>query len=165
MQKWPVRRGTPLCRKSSLPVMPMITGQRVIDTMFPIAKGRNGVRARDLSAAEKPWFSISLPSGADVDIVVYIGCGERGNEMTDVLSEFPELQDPQNRVFADEAHRADCQHLGYAGGCARGFHLYGHHHCGILPRYGLFGGGHGRLHFPLGRSAARNVRPFGRNAR
>ncbi|MEG2396495.1 MAG: V-type ATP synthase subunit A, partial [Oscillospiraceae bacterium] len=92
MQKWPVRRGRPYKRKLS-PNMPLITGQRVIDAMFPIAKG--GVAAiPGPFGSGKTVTQHQLAKWAEADIVVYIGCGERGNEMTDVLNEFPELIDP-----------------------------------------------------------------------
>ena len=93
MQKWPVRQGRPYQRKLS-PDMPLITGQRVIDTLFPIAKG--GVAAvPGPFGSGKTVVQHQLAKWADADIVVYIGCGERGNEMTDVLNEFPELKDPK----------------------------------------------------------------------
>ncbi len=93
MQKWPVRRGRPYVRKLS-PDMPLITGQRVIDTLFPIAKG--GVAAvPGPFGSGKTVVQHQLAKWAEADIVVYIGCGERGNEMTDVLNEFPELVDPK----------------------------------------------------------------------
>lgn len=93
MQKWPVRRGRPYLRKLS-PDMPLITGQRVIDTLFPIAKG--GVAAvPGPFGSGKTVVQHQLAKWAEADIVVYIGCGERGNEMTDVLNEFPELVDPK----------------------------------------------------------------------
>ena len=93
MQKWPVRRGRPYQEKL-VPEMPLITGQRVIDTMFPIAKG--GVAAvPGPFGSGKTVVQHQLAKWADADIVVYIGCGERGNEMTDVLMEFPELKDPR----------------------------------------------------------------------
>ena len=92
MQKWPVRRGRPYKEKLT-PEMPLVTGQRVIDTMFPIAKG--GVAAvPGPFGSGKTVVQHQLAKWADADIVVYIGCGERGNEMTDVLMEFPELKDP-----------------------------------------------------------------------
>ena len=92
MQKWPVRRGRPYAKKLS-PDKPLITGQRVIDTMFPIAKG--GVAAiPGPFGSGKTVTQHQLAKWAEADIVVYIGCGERGNEMTDVLNEFPELIDP-----------------------------------------------------------------------
>lgn len=93
MQKWPVRVGRPYKKKLS-PDMPLITGQRVIDTLFPIAKG--GVAAvPGPFGSGKTVVQHQLAKWAEADIVVYIGCGERGNEMTDVLNEFPELIDPK----------------------------------------------------------------------
>lgn len=93
MQKWPVRVGRPYQKKLS-PDMPLVTGQRVIDTLFPIAKG--GVAAvPGPFGSGKTVVQHQLAKWAEADIVVYIGCGERGNEMTDVLNEFPELIDPK----------------------------------------------------------------------
>lgn len=93
LQKWPVRVGRPF-KEKLLPNMPLITGQRVIDTFFPIAKG--GVAAvPGPFGSGKTVVQHQLAKWADADIVVYIGCGERGNEMTDVLNEFPELIDPK----------------------------------------------------------------------
>ena len=93
MQRWPVRRGRPY-RKKLPPKMPLVTGQRVIDTFFPIAKG--GVAAvPGPFGSGKTVIQHQLAKWAEADIVVYIGCGERGNEMTDVLKEFPELKDPK----------------------------------------------------------------------
>ncbi len=93
LQKWPVRVGRPFKKKLS-PNMPLITGQRVIDTLFPIAKG--GVASvPGPFGSGKTVVQHQLAKWADADIVVYIGCGERGNEMTDVLNEFPELIDPK----------------------------------------------------------------------
>ena len=93
MQKWPVRRGRPYKQKLS-PDRPLVTGQRVIDTLFPIAKG--GVAAvPGPFGSGKTVVQHQLAKWAEADIVVYIGCGERGNEMTDVLNEFPELKDPK----------------------------------------------------------------------
>ena len=91
MQKWPVRRGRPYLKKLP-PAVPLVTGQRVIDTFFPIAKG--GVAAVPFGSG-KTVIQHQLAKWAEADIVVYIGCGERGNEMTDVLNEFPELKDPK----------------------------------------------------------------------
>ena len=93
MQKWPVRKGRPY-KKKLPPTMPLVTGQRVVDMFFPIAKG-------GVAAVPGPFGSgqtviqHQLAKWAEADIVVYIGCGERGNEMTDVLNEFPELKDPK----------------------------------------------------------------------
>ncbi len=93
MQKWPVRKGRPY-KKKLAPSMPLITGQRVVDTFFPIAKG--GVAAvPGPFGSGKTVIQHQLAKWAEADIVVYIGCGERGNEMTDVLNEFPELKDPK----------------------------------------------------------------------
>jgi len=93
LQKWPVRRGRPYKEKMA-PDIPMITGQRVIDTMFPIAKGGAAAVPGPFGSG-KTVVQHQLAKWSDVDIVVYIGCGERGNEMTDVLREFPELSDPK----------------------------------------------------------------------
>ncbi len=93
MQTWPVRLGRPYSKKLA-PAMPLITGQRVIDAFFPIAKG--GVAAvPGPFGSGKTVIQHQLAKWAEADIVVYIGCGERGNEMTDVLNEFPELKDPK----------------------------------------------------------------------
>ena len=93
LQKWPVRQGRPYQKKLS-PDMPLVTGQRTIDTLFPIAKG--GVASiPGPFGSGKTVVQHQLAKWAEADIVVYIGCGERGNEMTDVLNEFPELKDPK----------------------------------------------------------------------
>lgn len=94
MQKWPVRVARPY-KEKLMPDMPLVTGQRVIDTFFPIAKG--GVAAvPGPFGSGKTVVQHQLAKWADADVVVYIGCGERGNEMTDVLNEFPELKDPRS---------------------------------------------------------------------
>ena len=93
MQRWPVRKGRPY-KKKLPPEMPLVTGQRVVDTFVPIAKG--GVAAvPGPFGSGKTVIQHQLAKWAEADIVVYIGCGERGNEMTDVLNEFPELKDPK----------------------------------------------------------------------
>ncbi|MDW5299739.1 MAG: V-type ATP synthase subunit A [Sedimentibacter sp.] len=93
MQKWPVRKGRPY-KEKLVPERPLVTGQRVIDTLFPISKG--GVAAvPGPFGSGKTVVQHQLAKWADAEIVVYIGCGERGNEMTDVLMEFPELKDPR----------------------------------------------------------------------
>ncbi len=93
LQKWPVRRGRPY-RQKLAPSAPLVTGQRVIDTLFPIAKG--GVAAvPGPFGSGKTVVQHQLAKWADADIIVYVGCGERGNEMTDVLNEFPHLSDPK----------------------------------------------------------------------
>lgn len=92
LQKWPVRRGRPIARKLN-PEEPLATGQRVIDTMFPVAKGGAAAVPGPFGAG-KTVVQHQIAKWADVDLVVYVGCGERGNEMTDVINEFPELIDP-----------------------------------------------------------------------
>ncbi len=93
IQKWPVRVGRPYEKKYS-PERPLCSGQRIIDTMFPIAKGGTAAVPGPFGSG-KTVVQHQLAKWSDVDIVVYIGCGERGNEMTDVLREFPELKDPR----------------------------------------------------------------------
>ncbi len=94
LRKWPVRKGRPYREKLS-PNTPMVTGQRVVDTLFPIARG--GVASvPGPFGSGKTVVQHQLAKWADADIIVYIGCGERGNEMTDVLNEFPELKDPKS---------------------------------------------------------------------
>lgn len=93
MQKWPVRKGRPYARKLN-PVEPMTTGQRVVDTFFPVAKGGAAAVPGPFGAG-KTVVQHQIAKWGDAEIVVYVGCGERGNEMTDVLNEFPELKDPK----------------------------------------------------------------------
>ena len=94
MQKWPVRVGRPYKHKYP-PVIPLQSGQRIVDTFFPVAKGGTAAIPGPFGSG-KTVMQHALAKWSDVDIVVYIGCGERGNEMTDVLREFPELEDPRN---------------------------------------------------------------------
>ena len=94
IQRWPVRIARPYSRKY-VPSRPMNSGQRIIDTMFPIAKGGTAAVPGPFGSG-KTVVQHQLAKWSDVDIVIYIGCGERGNEMTDVLMEFPELKDPRN---------------------------------------------------------------------
>lgn len=94
MQKWPVRVSRPYAKKFT-PSSPLCSGQRVIDTMFPLAKGGTAAVPGPFGSG-KTVVQHQLAKWSDVDIVIYIGCGERGNEMTDVLMEFPELKDPRN---------------------------------------------------------------------
>ncbi|MCK9443964.1 MAG: V-type ATP synthase subunit A [Tissierellaceae bacterium] len=93
MQKWPVRKGRPYGRKLN-PDEPLITGQRVIDTFFPAAKGGTAAVPGPFGSG-KTVVQHQLAKWADAEIIVYVGCGERGNEMTDVLMEFPEIKDPR----------------------------------------------------------------------
>ena len=93
IQKWPVRRGRPYSRKLD-PIRPLVTGQRIIDTFFPVAKGGAAAIPGPFGSG-KTVVQHQLAKWADAEIVVYVGCGERGNEMTDVLMEFPEIIDPK----------------------------------------------------------------------
>ncbi|KGM94924.1 ATP synthase subunit A [Clostridium novyi A str. 4552] len=93
MQKWPVRKGRPYAEKLN-PEAPLVTGQRIIDTFFPVAKGGAAAVPGPFGSG-KTVVQHQLAKWGDAEIVVYIGCGERGNEMTDVLNEFPELKDPK----------------------------------------------------------------------
>jgi V/A-type H+-transporting ATPase subunit A len=93
MQKWPVRKGRPFAKKLN-PDVPLLTGQRVIDTFFPVAKGGTAAIPGPFGSG-KTVVQHQLAKWADTEIVVYVGCGERGNEMTDVLMEFPEIIDPK----------------------------------------------------------------------
>ena len=94
LQRWPVRIARPYTKKY-VPSRPMNSGQRIIDTLFPIAKGGTAAVPGPFGSG-KTVVQHQLAKWSDVDIVIYIGCGERGNEMTDVLMEFPELKDPRN---------------------------------------------------------------------
>ena len=96
MQKWPVRRGRPYKVKQD-PHLLLVTGQRIFDTMFPVAKGGTAMIPGGFGTG-KTVAEQTLAKWSDTQIVVYIGCGERGNEMTDVLSEFPELVDPRTKM-------------------------------------------------------------------
>ncbi|WP_461205508.1 V-type ATP synthase subunit A [Clostridium sp. DL1XJH146] len=93
LQKWPVRKGRPYKSKIN-PEEPMVTGQRIVDTFFPVAKGGTACVPGPFGSG-KTVVQHQLAKWGDAEIVVYIGCGERGNEMTDVLNEFPELKDPK----------------------------------------------------------------------
>lgn len=93
MQKWPVRKGRPYKKKLD-PDIPLVTGQRVIDTFFPVGKGGTAAIPEPFGSG-KTVVQHQLAKWADAEIVIYVGCGERGNEMTDVLMEFPELEDPK----------------------------------------------------------------------
>lgn len=99
MQKWPVRKGRPYKEKLS-PTQLMSTGQRVIDTFFPVSKGGTACIPGPFGSG-KTVVQHQLAKWADADIIVYVGCGERGNEMTDVLMEFPELHDPRTVLVAN----------------------------------------------------------------
>ena len=92
-QKWPVRIPRPIKARKPLSI-PLVTGQRVLDTMFPIAKGGSAALPGGFGAG-KTMLQHSIAKFCDADIIIYVGCGERGNEMTQVLEEFSELKDPK----------------------------------------------------------------------
>ena len=150
MQKWPVRKERPY--KEKLPLdMPLITGQRVVDTFFPIAKG--GVAAvPGPFGSGKTVIQHQLAKWAEADIVVYIGCGERGTERS------------KDGTVPDGTYRIDCKYFGYAGCSQRGIDLYRYYHRRIFQGYGLFRCTYGRFHFQMGRSIKRNVRSSAGNA-
>jgi V/A-type H+-transporting ATPase subunit A len=106
LQRWPVRRARPFVSRRGANV-PLITGQRILDTFFPVAKG-GAAGIPGPFGSGKTVTQHSIAKWADADIIVYIGCGERGNEMTEVLQEFPHLIDP-NTPFG--THRADSEHV------------------------------------------------------
>jgi V/A-type H+/Na+-transporting ATPase subunit A len=93
MQKWPVRKARPVAKKYD-PTLPLVTGQRIIDTFFPIAKGGTAAIPGGFGTGKTVMLH-QLAKWSDAQVVIYVGCGERGNEMTDVLREFPELEDPK----------------------------------------------------------------------
>ena len=95
IQRWPVRKGRPYTTKQD-PMLPLVTGQRVFDTIFPVTKGGTAMIPGGFGTG-KTVAEQTLAKWSDTQIVVYIGCGERGNEMTDVLTEFPELMDPRTK--------------------------------------------------------------------
>ncbi len=101
-------------RSSEIPAsVPLVTGQRIIDTMFPIAKGGTAAIPGGFGTG-KTMTQHQIAKWADADIIIYIGCGERGNEMTQVLEEFPELIDPKPEI-SDGQNRTDRQYIQHAG--------------------------------------------------
>jgi V/A-type H+/Na+-transporting ATPase subunit A len=128
---WPVRKPRPAAGR--LPAdAPMVTGQRILDTLFPVARGGRAALPGGFGTG-KTVLQESLAKWCDADIIIYVGCGERGNEMAEVLDEFPPARGPAHRPQADGAHGHHRQHLEHAGGGARGVDLHRHHGGGILP--------------------------------
>ena len=113
IQRWPVRNGRPYTRRMA-PDAPLVTGQRVIDTLFPVAKGGTACVPGPFGSG-KTVIQHQLAKWANADIIVYVGCGERGNEMTDVLQEFPQLKDPKTGEVLDESYRPHRQYIQHAG--------------------------------------------------
>ena len=132
--------------------MPLVTGQRVIDTFFPIAKG--GVAAvPGPFGSGKTVIQHQLAKWAEADIVVYIGCGERGNEMTDVLNEFPELKDSKTGQSFDAENGSDRKYIGYAGCGVRRLFIQVSRLRNISVICRLFGCPDGGLHIQVGEGA------------
>ena len=142
---------------------PMITGQRILDTLFPVARGGRAALPGGFGTG-KTVLQEALAKWCDADVIVYVGCGERGNEMAEVLDEFPQLEDPRTRPAARRAHRDHRQHVEHAGRGARGQHLHGDHGRRVLPRPGPERRADGGLDQPLGRGPARGVRAARRTA-
>mgnify|MGYP005852817533 CR=1 FL=1 len=133
MQKWPVRVGRPY-REKLPPEIPLITGQRVIDTLFPVVKGGTACIPGPFGSG-KTVTQHQLAKWSDTEIVVYIGCGERGNEMTDVLIEFPHLKDP--RTGEPLMKRTVLIHIGHAYGSQGSVYIYGNYNSRIFQGYGV----------------------------
>ena len=131
---WPVRKPRPVAAR--LPGSgPLVTGQRILDTLFPVARGGRAALPGGFGTG-KTVLQEALAKWCDADVIVYVGCGERGNEMAEVLHEFPQLDDPRPRAAAHGAHGHHRQHLEHAGGRARSEHLHGDHRGRVLPRSG-----------------------------
>ena len=163
LQRWPVRKPRPY-RSRRRQTEPLITGQRVLDTFFPLAKGGAAVIPGGFGAG-KTVTQHSIAKWSDAQVVIYIGCGERGNEMTEVLQEFPELVDPRNGrpLMERTVLIANTSNMPVA---AREASIY----TGItIAEYYRDMGYHvalmADLDLPLGRSPARDLGPVGGNAR
>ena len=148
LQVRPVRQAGKFADKIAAEV-PLLTGQRVIDTLFPVAKGGTAGIPGPFGAGKTVTLH-QLAKYADADIVVYVGCGERGNEMTDVLTEFPELKDPKTgRPLMERTILiANTSNMPVA---AREASIYtGNNDSGVLQGHGIRRGAHGRLHLKMG---------------
>ena len=160
-QKWPIRIPRPIAKRYPAD-RPLVTGQRILDTLFPIAKGGTAALPGGFGTG-KTMTQHQLAKWCDADIIIYIGCGERGNEMTNVLEEFGELEDPKtgNLLMDRTALIANFKH---AGGGKGGEHLYRNYLSGILPGYGLSRGNYGGFHLKMGGGAPGAFRAFRGNA-
>ena len=156
-QRWPVRRPRPFAERLE-PNRPLITGQRVLDTFFPLVRGGSAALPGPFGTG-KTVLQHSLAKWSDAQVIVYVGCGERGNEMTAGAAGVPRARRPAQRAAAHGANDPRRQHLEHAGRRARGEHLHRHHAGRVLPRHGLPRRADGRLHLALGRGAARDRRP------
>ena len=163
LSRWPVRDPRPIGDRLD-PSTPLITGQRAIDVLFPIARGGAATIPGGFGTG-KTVLQQSLAKWAHADVVVYVGCGERGNELTEVLQEFPALVDPRTGASLMERTDPDREHLEHAGRRPRGVDLHRDHGGRVLPRPGLPRRADGRLDEPLGRGAARGLQPARGDAR
>ncbi len=135
MQKWEVRRPRPF-REKLEPNILLVTGQRVIDAFFPIARGGTACIPGPFGSG-KTVTQQQLAKWADANIIVYVGCGERGNEMTEVLTTFPQARRSQDQAAAYGKNHFDCQYFQHAGGCERGEYLHRNYDRGILQGHGI----------------------------
>ena len=131
---WPVRTPRPVRRRLP-PDTTMVTGQRILDSLFPVARGGRAAMPGGFGTG-KTVLQETLAKWCDADVIVYVGCGERGNEMAEVLHEFPAAGRPAHRPAADGAHGDHRQHLQHAGRRARGHHLHRRHRGRVFPRPG-----------------------------
>ena len=156
MQKWPVRRPRPHSRRLP-PSVPLITGQRIIDTFFPMAKGGSASIPGPFGSG-KTVTQQQLAKWSDANIIIYVGCGERGNEMVDVLDSFPKLIDPTtgHPLMERTILVANTSNMPVS---AREASIYtGITIAEYLPRHGLRRGFDGRFHKQMGRSTTRSFR-------
>ena len=158
-QRWPVRRPRPV-RTRLHAAQPLVTGQRVLDLLYPLARGSTAAVPGGFGTGKTVLLQ-QIAKWCDADVIVYVGCGERGNELADVLGELSGLEDPQDRPSTGRSHGAGGEHVEHAGPRTRGEHPHRGHGRGVLPRPGLRGGGHRRLDVTLGGSAPRGRLPHG----
>ena len=125
LSRWPVRDPRPFGRRLD-PSTPLITGQRAIDVLFPVARGGAATIPGGFGTG-KTVLQQALAKWAHADVVVYVGCGERGNELTEVLQRVPRAHRPAHRRLADGAHDPDREHLEHAGRRPRGVDLHRDH--------------------------------------
>ena len=163
LQRWPVRQRRPELRRLD-PHVPLVTGQRVVDTLFPVARGGSATIPGGFGTG-KTVHEQTLAKWSDVDVVVYVGCGERGNELAEVLEGFPKLVDPRTGASLMERTIliANTSNMPVAAREASIYTAIDDRR--VLPRPGTRRGGHGRLDDPVGRGAAGGVEPARGDAR
>ena len=150
---WPVRRPRPIRARLDARE-PLHTGQRVIDMLFPVARGGTAAVPGGFGTG-KTMLLQQIAKWCDADVIVYVGCGERGNEMADVIEEFARLDDPRSGGAAARQDGRDRQHLEHADDGPGGEHLHRRHGRRVLPRHGLRHRGDRRLDLAVGRGTAR----------